>query len=119
MSNLGSATRKTIFLIAAGLFAICAMNLGLSLALASSAHSAELGSAPDAPRQLQPRFDTDSNSAPSRGRRVQSPQLMSTMTLVQCGHLKSLGVRQDCMVQASGGPSAQNGAATAMVVSAE
>jgi hypothetical protein len=99
-ADIGAATRKTIFLIGAALFAICALNLWLSFALASAAHGAEL----DAPRQLQPRFDTDSSSAPSRGRRAHSPQLTSTMTVGQCGHLTSPRERQECMVRASGGP---------------
>jgi hypothetical protein len=121
-ADLGTATRKTIFAIAAALFAICALNFWLSFALASWAHGAELGAALDQPRQLQPRFDTDSNSAPSRGRRAHSPQLIGTMTVGQCGHLTSPRERRDCMVRASGGPwsyvpSAQiNGAMPTVVV---
>ncbi|MCD6075403.1 MAG: hypothetical protein K0Q70_2286 [Rhodospirillales bacterium] len=124
-ADIGAATRKTIFLIGAALFAICALNLWLSFALASLAHGAELGAALDAPRQLQPRFDTDSNSAPSRGRRTHSPQLTSTMTVGQCGHLTIPRERQDCMVRASGGPwsyvpaATINDAAVAVIVSGD
>jgi hypothetical protein len=99
-ANLGTATRKTIFLIAAALFAIWMLNLAFSLAFVASARSAELTT----PRQLQPRFDIESKSAPSRGRRVHSPQLISSMTIGQCGHLTSPRDRQECMVRASGGP---------------
>jgi len=107
------------------LFAMCALNLWLSFALASPAQGAELSADLDAPRQLQPRFDIESNSAPSRGRRAHSPQLTSTMAVGQCGHLTSPRERQDCMVRASGGPwsyvpSTQiNGGAPTMVVSGD
>jgi hypothetical protein len=108
---------KAVLLVAAALIAICALDIWLSFALSSMAESAELTE----PRQLQPRYTAESNSAPARGKRVNSPQLISTMTVAQCGHLRSPGERQGCMVRASGGPwsyapsATINGAATVIV----
>lgn len=111
--------------LVAALFAICALNLWLSFALASPAQSAELRVDLDAPRALEPRFDTESSSAPSRGRRVHSPQLTSAMSIGQCRYLTSARERQDCMVSASGGagsyvPAVQiNSTSSTVVVSGE
>lgn len=99
-ADLGTISLKAVLLVAAVLFAICALNIWLSFALSSMAESAELNE----PRQLQPRYTAESNSAPARGERVNSPQLIGTMTVAHCGHLRSPGERQGCMVRAGGGP---------------
>ena len=119
--GLSSFSLKSILAIAAALFVIFALNLALSVMLASWAHGAELS----APRQLEPRFGLETNSAPARGQRIHTPLTIGSLTGGQCGHLTTARERQACMVRASGGPwsyvpaATINGAAQTIVVSGE
>jgi hypothetical protein len=97
---LGTASVKTIVLIAAALFMIFTLNLALSILFASWAHGADA----DSPRSLAPRFDTESNSAPTRVLSDRSARSTTIVTMGQCGHLPTARARQYCMVRASGGP---------------